>query len=177
MRDMPDIHSASSSTQTQISPQSRKPLLRGEMPSLYLSLIISSTGKPSLLRCHLRPSLQLLPSGKIRLKVTLRQIENRIGLLCKWYRATPAAHWPLSAVFPGRCSPTITPTQRLCATLSVGQYVCCSEGTLPNRAPNPELNGYCAKHEVATGDTCSAIAASHSITVADMEKNNKDTWG
>ncbi|KAH7159572.1 hypothetical protein B0J13DRAFT_592197 [Dactylonectria estremocensis] len=65
----------------------------------------------------------------------------------------------------------------LCSTLRVGQYVCCSSGTLPDFTPKPNADGSCSSYEVQTGDFCDAIAASHSIEVKDIESFNKNTWG
>ncbi|KAH8703525.1 glycoside hydrolase superfamily [Talaromyces proteolyticus] len=39
------------------------------------------------------------------------------------------------------------------------------------------LNGICASYLVASGDSCSAIAASHSITVDNINYYNNETWG
>lgn len=66
---------------------------------------------------------------------------------------------------------------KLCSTLKIGQHVCCSAGALPNFAPKPEADGSCAKYQIQSGDTCSALAAAHSITTADIETYNKNTWG
>jgi chitinase len=59
----------------------------------------------------------------------------------------------------------------LCSTLTPGQYVCCSAGSLPDLSPKPQEDGTCAVHKVVSGDTCSGIAAANSITV-----DNIGTW-
>ncbi len=67
------------------------------------------------------------------------------------------------------------PSPTLCSTLAVGQKVCCSSGGLPVPAQNSD--GSCASYTVVAGDTCSAIALSNSITIADLEARNTQTWG
>ncbi|KAJ7244646.1 glycoside hydrolase superfamily [Mycena haematopus] len=67
------------------------------------------------------------------------------------------------------------PSPTLCSTLAVGQKVCCTAGSLPMPAQNP--NGSCASYSVVPGDTCNAIALSNDITVAALETWNVDTWG
>jgi chitinase len=61
--------------------------------------------------------------------------------------------------------------------LIVGQHVCCSTGTLPNFAPQPNPDGTCASYLVVTGDNCAAIAAANSLTNANLESFNANTWG
>jgi chitinase len=63
----------------------------------------------------------------------------------------------------------------LCSTLTPGQYVCCSEGELPDFSPDPSENGTCYTHLVESKDSCSTLAASHSITVDDIESFNEHT--
>ncbi|OBT85922.1 hypothetical protein VE02_04509 [Pseudogymnoascus sp. 03VT05] len=65
----------------------------------------------------------------------------------------------------------------LCSTLQAGQYVCCSAGTLPDLSPKPQSDGTCASYVVQSGDYCSLIAASNSISIDNIESFNKDTWG
>ncbi|KAK6502020.1 hypothetical protein TWF481_009838 [Arthrobotrys musiformis] len=65
----------------------------------------------------------------------------------------------------------------LCATLAVGQPVCCNKGTLPDLRPKPLADGTCASVVVKSGDYCSKIAASNGLTVANLETFNKQTWG
>ncbi|KXJ91872.1 hypothetical protein Micbo1qcDRAFT_203917 [Microdochium bolleyi] len=72
-------------------------------------------------------------------------------------------------------------TPNLCSTLLPGQSVCCSSGTLPQPArPQPGADGVCATYDVKAGDYCARIAdvaASGAISVADIERFNKDkTW-
>ncbi|KAH8703812.1 hypothetical protein BGW36DRAFT_288853 [Talaromyces proteolyticus] len=65
---------------------------------------------------------------------------------------------------------------KFCSDLQPGEYVCCSEGTLPNFAPQPNSDGSCATYTVKSDDYCSAIAAANSITVDELTNYNADTW-
>ncbi|KAH8882398.1 glycoside hydrolase, partial [Thozetella sp. PMI_491] len=69
------------------------------------------------------------------------------------------------------------PNPSLCSTLAVGQFVCCSAGSLPDLRPKPSPNGDCATYTVQAGDFCSKIAASNFIAVSDIESFNTQTWG
>ena len=69
------------------------------------------------------------------------------------------------------------PSSTECSTLAVGEHVCCSGGTLPNYAPQPAANGDCYSYLVVTGDSCSGIAATYDITIANIVTWNSDTWG
>ncbi|KAH9203891.1 glycoside hydrolase superfamily [Leptodontidium sp. 2 PMI_412] len=66
---------------------------------------------------------------------------------------------------------------KLCSNLKVGQYICCSAGTLPNFTPQPNSDGTRKSYTVKSNDYCAAIAASNTMTVADIESRNKNTWG
>lgn len=70
---------------------------------------------------------------------------------------------------------TFNPSSTLCSTLAVGQKVCCSAGGLP--VPVQNSDGSCASYTVVSGDSCNAIALSNSITVANLETWNANTWG
>lgn len=63
-----------------------------------------------------------------------------------------------------------------CNDLQPGEYICCSEGTLPDFAPHPNSDGSCASYTVNSGDTCSSIAAANSITAEELTEYNADTW-
>lgn len=66
----------------------------------------------------------------------------------------------------------------ICGTLTPGQRVCCSAGTLPDVTPKENSDGTCYAYTVKTGDSCSAIAASYDLTNAKIESFNKGTtWG
>jgi GH18 family chitinase len=66
----------------------------------------------------------------------------------------------------------------LCDTpLAVGEYVCCTSGSLPDLTPKPEPDGTCASVVVEAGQWCSTIAAANGITVEDLDEFNKNTWG
>ncbi|KAH8811545.1 glycoside hydrolase family 18 protein [Xylogone sp. PMI_703] len=69
------------------------------------------------------------------------------------------------------------PSSTLCSTLTPGEHVCCSSGSLPDYTPTPYANGTCATYLVQPGDYCAYLAAEYSITVADIENYNNNTWG
>lgn len=69
------------------------------------------------------------------------------------------------------------PSSTECSTLTAGEWVCCSTGTLPSHAPPPGSDGTCATYYVNMGDDCNYIAASHSLTVATLNSLNTNTWG
>lgn len=69
------------------------------------------------------------------------------------------------------------PDSKLCSSLMPLQHVCCSSGTLPDFTPKKNSDGSCASYAVVQDDTCSAIAAAHSLTVDQIESFNKKTWG
>ncbi|EFW98972.1 class 5 chitinase chi100 [Grosmannia clavigera kw1407] len=69
------------------------------------------------------------------------------------------------------------PEANLCATLTPGQHVCCSAGTLPDFKPKPNANGTCATYTVVADDSCSAIGAAYGLTNDDIEGFNTNTWG
>jgi len=74
------------------------------------------------------------------------------------------------------------PSTNLCATLQVGNHVCCSAGDLskepkPN-APRPNPDGSCAVHLIQNGDACADLADAFGLTVAEIESFNQGkTWG
>jgi chitinase len=72
---------------------------------------------------------------------------------------------------------TYNPSPTLCSTLAVGEYVCCSAGSLPNFTPQQSANGSCYEYTVQSGDYCSLIAANYEITVDDLGTYNAETWG
>ncbi|KAL1853192.1 hypothetical protein VTK73DRAFT_9058 [Phialemonium thermophilum] len=69
------------------------------------------------------------------------------------------------------------PSKTLCSTLQPGQHVCCSSGSLPDFKPKPNHDGSCAQYTIVSGDSCSAIAGAHSLSISDLETFNKKTWG
>jgi len=69
------------------------------------------------------------------------------------------------------------PSTTLCSSLTAGQHVCCSAGTLPDFSPKPFANGTCANMFVESGTDCSTIAATNSLTVTQLEGFNNLTWG
>ncbi|KAF1819301.1 glycoside hydrolase family 18 protein [Dissoconium aciculare CBS 342.82] len=69
------------------------------------------------------------------------------------------------------------PGSSTCSSLRAGQHVCCSAGTLPDYSPKPYANGTCYTYVVVSGDSCSSIAAAHSLTPQTIEIFNAKTWG
>lgn len=69
------------------------------------------------------------------------------------------------------------PSSSLCSSLAAGQHVCCSSGTLPDFAPQPNLNGTCATYFVETSDSCNELAATNSLSIEQLENYPNDTWG
>ncbi|KAF3482628.1 killer toxin alpha/beta [Arthroderma uncinatum] len=69
------------------------------------------------------------------------------------------------------------PRPDLCVTIIPKQWICCSEGTIPDMRPKSQTDGTCATHTIATGDGCWAMADNFGITQDDIEKFNKKTWG
>jgi len=66
----------------------------------------------------------------------------------------------------------------LCSTLTPGQPICCSEGTLPDIRPQPGSDGICATHTVQADEYCQLIASSNGLTVDELKEfNNGKTWG
>lgn len=68
------------------------------------------------------------------------------------------------------------PGSTFCSTLVPGQHVCCSAGTMPDYRPQPNADGTCASHYVETDENCAALAAANSLTIAEIESFNNDTW-
>lgn len=64
-----------------------------------------------------------------------------------------------------------------CSNLVVGQPVCCTYGKLPDVTPKPSKDGSCFTYTIQQGDSCAVIAASHGLTVDDIDEYNKRTWG
>jgi chitinase len=71
---------------------------------------------------------------------------------------------------------TYNPSPTLCSSLQVGQHVCCSAGDMPDFRPQPNGDGTCASHYVVAGDTCSSLGAANSLTNAEIESFNAQTW-
>ncbi|KAL5346705.1 hypothetical protein ACLOAV_008412 [Pseudogymnoascus australis] len=64
------------------------------------------------------------------------------------------------------------PCSTLCSTLTEGQHVCCSSGTLTGLASKLNANGTCHSYLVRGGDSCEKIARANSLTVAKLETFN-----
>jgi chitinase len=48
---------------------------------------------------------------------------------------------------------------------------------MPNFAPSPNPDGTCYSYYVVSGDSCSTIAATYSLTLDDLDSFNTNTWG
>ncbi|PNY26292.1 Chitinase [Tolypocladium capitatum] len=69
------------------------------------------------------------------------------------------------------------PGSTFCSSLKPLQHVCCSSGTLPDFRPKPNSDGSCHTYEIQSGDSCSSVAAANSLSIDDLDKFNKKTWG
>lgn len=69
------------------------------------------------------------------------------------------------------------PEPNFCNTIIVGQYVCCSEGSLPDFSPQPYSNGTCFTYAVQSDDTCFSIANANHMNVSKISTVNSNTWG
>ncbi|KAJ6140932.1 hypothetical protein N7497_011825 [Penicillium chrysogenum] len=66
------------------------------------------------------------------------------------------------------------PATNFCSTITPGQRVCCSSGTLPMRSLENKLvaRAECSTKQVEEGDTCAALATKSGISAADFTKYN-----
>ncbi|KAJ7475694.1 hypothetical protein FB451DRAFT_253362 [Mycena latifolia] len=62
-----------------------------------------------------------------------------------------------------------------CSLLQPGQKLCVSTGTIPGQ-PQQNPDGSCAAYTVVANDTCSSLASKFSITTANIESWNTNTW-
>ncbi|KAF7339160.1 Glycoside hydrolase [Mycena venus] len=62
-----------------------------------------------------------------------------------------------------------------CSALAIGQKLCISSGTLPGQ-PQKNPDGSCATYTTVPNDSCSAIGVKFSITVANIELWNANTF-
>ena len=62
-------------------------------------------------------------------------------------------------------------------SVTVGEYFCCSTGSLPDNSPQPDSDDNCYAYVIETGDTCEALATAYDITVDEIEAWNNNTWG
>lgn len=61
-----------------------------------------------------------------------------------------------------------------CNTLSAGEAVCCSSGTLPDTSPPANSDGTCQTRRIESGDTCTSLASKCGVSTSDFTKNNKE---
>lgn len=64
-----------------------------------------------------------------------------------------------------------------CTRVQIGQFVCCSAGSLPDFSPQPNANGSCSVYTVQKGDLCYLVASANNMTTQQIEERNKHTWG
>jgi chitinase len=69
------------------------------------------------------------------------------------------------------------PSSTLCSGLAPGQHVCCSAGSLPDFAPQPQSDGSCFSYTIQANDNCDVIGAEFSLTETDIMNFNTETWG
>ncbi|KAI8585001.1 glycoside hydrolase superfamily [Geranomyces variabilis] len=63
-----------------------------------------------------------------------------------------------------------------CQDIQPNQRFCCSRGVKPTRAPKQLPNGGCFPYTVRDQDSCESLAASHDLTVAQIEQWNAGTF-
>lgn len=71
---------------------------------------------------------------------------------------------------------TYNSASSFCDSLLPDQYVCCSEGSLPDFSPQPDDNGDCFVYTVQTDDTCADIAKANQMDADDIPDYNELTW-
>lgn len=64
-----------------------------------------------------------------------------------------------------------------CDNLIVDQYVCCSEGSLPDFSPKPDEDGNCYVYVIQQDDTCDEIAKANKMDSDKIADYNSLTWG
>ncbi|KUI60668.1 Killer toxin subunits alpha/beta [Cytospora mali] len=69
------------------------------------------------------------------------------------------------------------PSDDLCSTLTPGEAVCCSSGSLPDLSPQENADGTCYNYTIQKGDYCALLASEYYITTDDIETWNSETWG
>lgn len=63
----------------------------------------------------------------------------------------------------------------LCSSLTPGQHVCCSAGTLPDFTLQPGADGYCYTYLVEKDDSCASIGAAYDLKNTEIESFNSET--
>lgn len=64
-----------------------------------------------------------------------------------------------------------------CSTLKPRQRVCCTSGELPDLRPKPNPDGSCHAYQIQKDDNCANLAVENGLTIEDIERFNKKTWG
>lgn len=69
------------------------------------------------------------------------------------------------------------PGANFCNNIFRDQYVCCSEGSLPDFSPKPDDDGNCFVYTINDGDTCYDIAKANKMDADKIPGYNNFTWG
>ena len=64
-----------------------------------------------------------------------------------------------------------------CNNLEVGDYVCCSAGSLPDFSPKKNSDGSCHSYTVKKDETCSSIESDNKMKTGTIKDYNGETWG
>lgn len=103
-----------------------------------------------------------------------------MGTTCSYIQAQPNdGCWSLAQ----RCNiteanlTTYNSAPNFCNNIKVGEYVCCSSGSLPDFAPQPYANGTCYTYAVQHNDTCYSIATANQMNETVIPAVNNETWG
>lgn len=69
------------------------------------------------------------------------------------------------------------PAPNFCNNILADQYVCCSEGSLPDFSPKPDDDGNCYVYVIKQDDTCLDIAKANKMDADKIPDYNNLTWG
>ncbi len=69
------------------------------------------------------------------------------------------------------------PKTGFCNNIELNEYVCCSEGSLPDFSPKPYSNGTCFTYTVKYNDNCADIATANKMDKDKIPNYNNETWG
>ncbi|KAJ5100662.1 glycoside hydrolase [Penicillium angulare] len=72
---------------------------------------------------------------------------------------------------------TYNTADNFCNNVLAGDYVCCSEGSLPDFSPKKNSDGSCHSYTVKQDEVCSDIEDDNKMKRGTIEKYNKNTWG
>jgi hypothetical protein len=107
-------------------------------------------------------------------------VSSTVGSTCKYIQANPDdGCWSLAT----RCGITqdklteYNSATNFCNNVQVGDYVCCSEGSLPDFSPKKNSDGSCKSYTIQKDDTCTSIESSNLMKKGTLGDYNGDTWG